>query len=259
MADFNVDAIVLRRSQYGETDNILTLYSRERGKFSAIAKGARKAISRLSGATELLTRSRFALAAARNLQIVRQAEVVDSYPELRHNLYRLATGLYAAELLSAFVTEEDVNPELFDLLASSLKMISVAKSVDRAARWFELNLLDQIGYLPVLDECTYCQISVNPLLAGITSLSASQGGVLCTRHAHPETSEDQSRLDPDALELLQRLSSVSNANDDYLSRVLDDNKQSDALAAIALRRYIRFRLDRDLKSIAFLDSVQEST
>ena len=62
MPAYTTDAVVLRRLQYGETDNILTLYSPDKGRFSAIAKGARKAISRLSGATEVLTCTRFGLA-----------------------------------------------------------------------------------------------------------------------------------------------------------------------------------------------------
>ena len=75
MPAYTTDAFVLRRMHFGETDNILTLYSPDRGRFSAIAKGARKAISRLSGATEVLTLTRFGLASGKSLEIVTQVEV----------------------------------------------------------------------------------------------------------------------------------------------------------------------------------------
>src|SRR5690348_5575013 len=105
MRSYSTAALVLRRISFGETDKILTLYSRDRGRFSAIAKGARKPISRLSGATELLTLSKFGLAAGKSLEVVSQAEVRESFPLLHSDLQRLAHGLYLAELVNHSVED----------------------------------------------------------------------------------------------------------------------------------------------------------
>jgi len=258
MPDFNITAIVLRRMQYGETDNILTLYSRERGRISAIAKGARKAVSRLSGATELLCRSKFSLASAKTLQIVRQAEVVASYPALREDLTRLANGLYAADLLSAFVTDDDPNPDLFDLLDAALNLISVVKAPSLAARWYEIRLLDELGYAPILTECIFCRAALSPARPGIIALSASQGGVLCHRHCDPQRFDDQSALSRPSLQLLQRLSDLKTLPDLFDNGILENREFDDRQTAYALRRYIRFRTDHDLKSLQFLDTLRKS-
>jgi DNA repair protein RecO (recombination protein O) len=259
MADFNASGIVLRRSQFGETDNILTLYTRERGKISAIAKGARKAVSRLSGATELLASSRFSLGVGRTLQIVRQAEVVDSHSQLREDLRKLANGLYIAELLSNFVIDEDPYPDLFDLLAVALNNISHSQTPDRVTLWFELHLLNLLGFSPILTECTYCGVTMVPVPRGDMALSASQGGVLCPIHAHSRTLADHSLLNQDAANLLQRLSADELFIDTRDVEVtVPPIEQPDRIAAAALRRYIRFRLDRDLNSIAFLDTIRGS-
>jgi DNA repair protein RecO (recombination protein O) len=255
MPDFNVQAIVLRRLQYGETDNILTLYSRERGMFSAIAKGARKAVSRLSGPSELLAYSRFSLASAKTLQVVRQAEVLNSHPPFRQNLLRLANGMYIAELLSCFVTDGDADSDLFDIFADGLQYIAESNSPARSARWFELHMLDRIGYAPVLSECTYCGINLNPVPTGDFALSSSQGGVLCPRHARFGPTDDLSHLDHESLRLLAQLSYAATGSPE-LEPLLSVTDASDRYVAAALRRYIRYRLDRDLRSVVFLDSLQ---
>jgi len=254
MPDFNIHAIVLRRMQYAETDNILTLYSRERGRISAIAKGARKAVSRLSGACEVLNYSKFSLASARTLQIVRQAEVVSSYAPLREDLHRLANGLYIADLVGAFVDDGDPNPDLFDLLEQGLQLISTVQSPQVAARWFDLRLLNCLGYAPQLFECVYCAASLIPPTHS-TSLSSAQGGALCYRHAHPQTYEDQSALDRPALFLLQSLDEAQGLNEEETAAKLNQLIPS-PLASLATRKYIRYRIDRELKSLEFLDTVE---
>jgi DNA repair protein RecO (recombination protein O) len=256
MPDFNLQAIVLRRMQFAETDNILTLYSRERGRISAIAKGARKPVSRLSGACEVLNHSRFQLASAKNLQVVRQAEIVASFAPLREDLLRLANGLYIADLLGAFVVDGDPQPDLFDLLEFSLHLIAAVAAPTLAARWFELRLLDHLGYAPILDECVYCGTSLVPAGRVITALSAGQGGVLCSRHAHPETNDDQAALDRKSLHLLHLLYAARTSDELAATKLLDRTDISDHQAAAALRMYIRYRNDRELKSLTFLDTVR---
>ena len=90
---------MLHRLSFSETDRIVTLYTRERGKLSAIAKGARKPISRLAGATEVLTCGKFHLAEGKNLDIIAQVEVKESFPRIHADLNRIAYGSYLAELV----------------------------------------------------------------------------------------------------------------------------------------------------------------
>ena len=94
-----VEAVVLRHSNWGEADRLLSLFSREAGKLRAVAKGARKIRSRKAGHLEPFTRVRLMLAHGRDFWIVTQAETVDAYLPLREDLLRTAYGAYVLELL----------------------------------------------------------------------------------------------------------------------------------------------------------------
>lgn len=260
MPTCNVTGIVIRRTPFSETDNILTLYTREQGRISAIAKGARKAISRLSGASELLTCSRMALATGKGMPIVTQVEVKNSFPALRKDLKRLANGLYFAELLGKFIADEQPSEELFVLLRSSLLLLERIRDPEAAARWYELRLMDDLGYAPDLDNCFECGNEIDPAKAEATggqlALSASHGAVLCTVHASPPGGAFDPLLSGEALAYLRQLAGMGVSDIRQVLAVPTPTEHGAALARTAMRRYIRFRLDRDLKSLDFLDSLE---
>jgi len=256
---YTTDAIVLHRRHFGETDNILTLYSPGLGRFSAIAKGARKAVSRLSGATEVLTCTRFGLASGKSLEIVTQVEVQESFSALRKDLARLAHGLYLADLVEHSVEDHAPNPVLYDLFYSSLLQVQTLPVPELAARWFEVQLLGDLGYAPDLTECAVCRA---PLPGDfprdeVFALSASLGGALCPRHAHPESNSDHSGLGIGALRLLQTLEALGPSGAEALPALPPAGPKSLDQVRLALRRSLRFRLERDLKSLEFLDSLRQ--
>ena len=261
MPAYTTVAVVLRRLHYGETDNILTLYSPDKGRFSAIAKGARKAISRLSGATEVLTCTRFGLATGKSLEIVTQVEVQESFAHLRQELNRLAHGLYLADLVDHSVEDHAPNPVLYDLLLAGLRQTQTLDPPELAARWFEVQVLSDLGYAPNLAECAACQTPLPGDFARdeVFALSASLGGALCPRHAHPESNEDHSGLGMGALRLLQTLENLGSEGGEALAALPPAGPKSLDQARLALRRSLRFRLERDLKSLEFLDSLRQAS
>lgn len=259
MPSYNTLGIVLRRVNYGETDKILTLFSREHGRISAIAKGARKAVSRLSGATEVLTCTRFQLATGKSLEIVTQCEVEESFAALRNDLVRLAHGLYLADVMDHSVEDGAPHPELFDLLRTGLHLVQSFTPPEMAARWFELQLLNDLGYAPNLLACAVCDTPMPGEFARDEgfALSASQGGILCPRHARPAAQDDHSPLSYGALRLIQALAGVSTeAAPETLPALPTPGPKNLDLARLALRRSLRYRLERDLKSLEFLDSLR---
>ncbi|MBI3915321.1 MAG: DNA repair protein RecO, partial [Chloroflexi bacterium] len=104
---YRVQAIILKRTDMGEADRLLTLYTRDHGKLRAMAKGARKPASRKSGHVELFMHSELLLARGRNLDIVTQAETRHAFLPLQSDLHRLGYAYYFAELLDQF-TEDQV-------------------------------------------------------------------------------------------------------------------------------------------------------
>ena len=259
MPAYTTEAVVLRRLQYGETDNILTLYSPEIGRFSAIAKGARKAISRLSGATEVLTCTRFGLASGKSLEIVTQAEVSESFSALRLDLPRLAHGLYLADLLDHSVEDHAPNSLLYQMLLAGLRQTGALAPPELAARWFEVQLLRDLGYAPQIFQCAVCQTPVAGEFARdeMFALSVQMGGVLCPRHAHPEANGDHSGLGMGALRLLQTLERLGPEGAIALPSLPAAGPKSLDQVRLALRRSLRARLERDLKSLEFLDSLRQ--
>ena len=92
---------------YGETDRILTLYTREQGRLSAIAKGCRRTTSRLAAATELFMYGKYLLATGKSLEIVTQSETRESFPRLRSDVLRIAYASYIVELVNETVEDHD--------------------------------------------------------------------------------------------------------------------------------------------------------
>jgi DNA repair protein RecO (recombination protein O) len=262
MPSYNATAIVIRRLNFSETDKILTLFSREHGRFSAIAKGARKSVSRLSGATELLTCTNFNLATGKSMEVVAQTEVRESFPHLRQDLNRLAHGLYLADLVDHSVEDHQPNPALFDLLMAGLYLVQRAPSPELAARWFDLQLLGDLGYLPNLYQCAVCHEDV-VAVTGVNpepqyALSASQGAILCNVHLRHGYVDDRSILSPTALTLLRELAQIPITEGHAVAQISVPESHALDQINLALRRYLRFRLERELKSLTFLDSLRHS-
>ena len=100
---YPIEAIVLKRTDIGEADRILTLFTPNRGKMRAVAKGIRRPISKKAGHLELLNRSQLQIALGRNLDIVTQAEGRENFLHLRSELWHMTCGFYADLYNSQFI------------------------------------------------------------------------------------------------------------------------------------------------------------
>ena len=174
---FRLEAVVLRHADWGEADRLLTLYTRERGKVRAIAKGARKIRSRKAGHLEPFTRVTLQLARGRDLLIVTQADTVDAYLPIHENLVKTSHAAYVVELLDRFTYEDDTeNYNIFRLITEVLSRLEKEADPWLAIRYYELRLLDLLGYRPHLFECANCGKEIK---AEDQFFSAAQGGALC--------------------------------------------------------------------------------
>lgn len=176
---FRLEAVVLRHADWGEADRLLTLYTRERGKVRAIAKGVRKIKSRKAGHLEPFTRVTLQLARGRDLLIVTDADTIDAYQPLREDLIKTGYASYLVELLDRFTYEEESeNYNIFRLLTESLSRVANEPDPWLAIRYYEVHLLHHLGFRPQLFECANCREEIE---AVDQFFSAAQGGVLCPR------------------------------------------------------------------------------
>lgn len=152
---FRTPALVLKRRNFGEADRLLTLFTPEHGKFDAVAKGARKPASKKTGHVELFTRADVLIAKGRSMDILTQVEMVKSYLPIREDLIRGAYANYAAELLDRFTYDSDHThtAALFDLLDSTFARLCDDPDPRRVIRFYEMRLLDEVGFRPELQEC----------------------------------------------------------------------------------------------------------
>ena len=168
--------MVLRHSNLGEADRLLWIYSLGCGKLRAVAKGARKIRSRKAGHLEPFMRIRFMMAKTRDLPIITQVESIDGYWNLRENLLTVGYAAYIVELLDRFTYDEDGNQSLYHLLTDTLQRLNIEVEPILAVRYYEVRLLDLLGYRPHLFQCANCQAEIQPQNQ---YFSNSQGGVLC--------------------------------------------------------------------------------
>ncbi len=178
---FHVEAIILRRHEFGEADRLITCFTPEYGKLRAIAKGSRKPKSRKTGHVELYTRAKMLINRGRELHVISQAEMVEPFMALREDLERGAYATYFAELLDRFTEFEEQNRALYSLLDSAFGWISEPNTdLQLAARFYELHLLELVGFRPSLFKCVIGEEEVKPQ---DQYFSVVEGGVVCPEHS----------------------------------------------------------------------------
>lgn len=243
-----VHAIILRHANWGEADRLVTLYTREQGKMRAIAKGARKITSRKAGHLEPFTQVKLQLARGRDLFIVTQADTLDAYQPLRENLVLTGYASYLVELLDRFVYEEgSANPTLFRLLADSLKRLADGEDTWLAVRYYEMRLLDFLGFRPQLLKCANCGREIKP---EDQFFSFSLGGVICLR-----CGQGLPHLKSISVETLKYLRHFQRSSYGEAARARP-SAEVRAETENLMQAYFTYLLERELNSPGFLKSVR---
>ncbi len=245
-----VEAVVLRHSDWGEADRLLTIFTREQGKLRCVAKGARKLLSRKAGHLEPFTRVALLLARGADLWIVTQAETVDAYLPVRESLERTATAAYVVELLDRFTYEEGENFHLYQLLVDTLGRISYEDGdFFIPVRYYEIHLLDILGFKPELFHCVRCREEIKPQDQYFSFLL---GGVLCPRDG--PGAEGARPISMLALKYLRHLQRSTYAEAKKAAPTPPIQAEMEAI----LTNYITFLLERTLNSPTFLREVKQS-
>ena len=149
-------AVVIGAMDYREADRIVTLFTLEQGKVRGIARGARKSRRRFGASLELFARVRARLQLRDGLSSLLEADLVTVYPGIRQELPRIALAGYACELVDHFLPDGMPNPRLYRLVVTLLEYLDQAAAEPSDRRFFEINLLNILGYRPPIDSCPAC-------------------------------------------------------------------------------------------------------
>lgn len=244
MPTIKTRGIVIRKSNLGEADRILTILTSDRGKIRVVAKGVRRTKAKLSGWLDMFADNQLELAEGRNLDIVISAVRVQGLGAKELNLHQTGLMFYMCELVDKLVEETHDVPEIFSLLQESLS--AVAESVlplNILKTYFEIKLLTGLGLSPELYRCVVSGQELNE--EDELRFSYRLGGVVCDAGNQddfaPEISKDGIKL----LRLLQRYPFAA------ISKVRVGDETVEEVSRL-MSEFVEFVTDRRIRSLRVL-------
>ena len=248
---YSAEALVLKRTNFGEADRILTFLSKYKGKFTAIAKGVRKVASRRGPNLELLNHVKVYCSAGKNLDVVTEVQTLNTFRNIKDNLKKISLGFHIAEIANEFLAEGQGAREIFELVLRTLKLLDREERLDKAnriLRVFEVKLLDAVGFRPNFDSCVKCNLVLDkaPLF-----LSPEFGGLFDKKCS--TSSLFVKPVSTDAVKLLRFFQEESWVKINRLSFPNSLNTETARL----LQFYIEYLLEKELKSIKFIEKVDK--
>lgn len=190
------EGIVIRTTDYGETNKVVTLYTREWGKVGVMARGAKKPNSRLSSITQLFTHGYFLVQKGSGLGSVQQGEMISSFRSIAEDIFLTAYASYIVELTDKCTDDRKPNPFHFELLYQTLNYMNEGYDPDILMNIYEMKMLNVMGLYPTLNQCSVCGST-----DGHFSFSIREGGFIC--HRCLERDAYHLKLSPAAVKLLR--------------------------------------------------------
>lgn len=244
-----VEAICLRRADSGDFDAVVTFLTRDRGKVAAMARGVKRPRSAKAPACQVGCRSRLQLGRGARLPVVAQAVVEDSFHDLRGDLWKFAYAAYCCELTERALPDEVPHEAIYDLLLETLTGLSRCDDGAALVHSFELRLLAELGYEPVLDRCAGCGL---PILEDTALFCPGAGGLIHVDE-RPER-EAAIRLTPRAAQALRRLLDPAAYDLDLVHTSIPPTLAP--MLRAATREHIRRHLEFEPRSAAFLEQLR---
>jgi DNA repair protein RecO (recombination protein O) len=233
--------IVLQVSDHGEADKIVTFFSPDLGRVTAIAKGAKRSQKRFVNKLEEFSLLQIIYRPARGdgLLFLSEADLENSYLSIRTHYDRYVAAMYAGELTLRFTREHDPDPEIFTLLAWTMQELTEGREPLAVAAFFHLRLLGAAGYEPQLDRCGLC---ATPVTNGQDfALHAGRGFLVCARCLD----ERRGTVLPLRMQTLRFLQHAQHADLKNLARLrLSQNNALETLHI--LHRYTQHLLQHDI-------------
>ncbi|QFT89890.1 DNA repair protein RecO [Bacillus sp. THAF10] len=175
------EGIVIRTNAYGESNKILTIYSKELGKVGVMARGATKPSSRFTAVSQLFSHATFVFQKGRGLGSLQQGEILESMRSIREDIFLTAYASYVVELMDRVTEEGNKNSALYELLYQTLHYIDEGFDPEILLFIFELKMCDRLGITPQLNCCASCGAT-----EGSFAFSIKEGGFLCNQCFHKD-------------------------------------------------------------------------
>lgn len=248
---FSSEGLVLKRKEIGEADRFITIFSKNQGKISVVAKGVRKINSRRAGNLELLNQIKFFSTGRGKLPVLTEAVSISNFKRIKADLEKLSLAYLLLELVDQFLPEGQVNTKLYNQLILFLEAINSSSSLERdkvLTASFQIKLLREMGYLPELYHCIKCG---NRLKEGENYLAPHLGGLIDNNCSQESLLAKKIKADSIKVIRFINLESVGKISQLKLSDI--DVKEICKL----LNLYTTYYLDKDLGSEKFAFEVEK--
>jgi len=242
MGPYKCEAILLAVRDYDATSRMVTLFSREYGKLAAVAYGARRPRSELSGCIQAFAHVDLVLSAGKGIDSIRQCAVRRSFRELREDLDKMAYAALLAELVAELWPEREPEPEAFDLLLAAFGLLG-SRNARITALAAALQLLSLAGFRPEFERCVVC----GRQLVFPARFDAAAGGGVCEDCSEPHLAPFRA----EGRDLLARLLALDFTAPGSFSVTGAALMETERL----LGEFLTWRLDKPLRSLAFIAAV----
>ncbi len=254
---FVTDAINIKSYPLSENDNIIVMFSKDRGLIKGIAKGVKKPKSKLGARMQSLVCNKLMLNQGKNLDVIREAQAINPFNKLRHDLDKLNYSIYVTEIIGNFCREDteeiqEVNKNIYELFYKTLENISNAQDnthIVLSVIKFQLKFMKMMGFGLELSHCLRCSSPINEH----SYFSYDNGGVVC-RHCLEESTSNSGykiKIHIKIKEFLCELLDIDiNKTTKYDELV---NEKVTASCFNLLRKYIDNQTGRECKALKVLE------
>lgn len=255
MPSFTTPAIVLRRIDFSDYDLIITFFSLKKGKFSLIAKSAKKSTRRFAGILELFSVLNIvgSVAGQGRLAVLQEASLITPFNEIRKDIKKTAYASYWAELIDQWMEKMAIQKEIFNLLKYALCELDAGNIHDDALSiLFQLRFLLISGLLPNLSQCSICNTGIDNINNNNNKIicDLARGRVVCGRCSQPGGKKIE--LAKGTIKQLQWMKNKNLATAGRI-RITPGSMQEGLLFCEA---FISYHLGRELKSLKFLRQIR---
>lgn len=247
MSQEKTTAIVIRMADWSESSRVVTLWTRDFGKISVVAKGARRLKSAFEAGLDLLSQCRivFLRKSSSSLDILTESQLQRRFSPAAGSLKALYAGYYLCEVLNGLTEQYDPHPKLYDVCVETLETLSSTADPLLALTRFELVLLREMGQLPEFDACLACGRSVGEAVS--FSFLITQGGLICADCRRPDFQRQP--IQPGTIRVLRTLATADAAAADRIAVTPEQLRQLRSITTSAICHH----LERRPATLRYLD------
>lgn len=245
MGYLKTKGLVIKEVNIGEADKIITIFSKSRGRISALSKGARRPKSKLVAGSQFLSYCDYVLFSGKEMYSVNSSESIEPFYEIRNDIIKLTYAVHFIDIITDVIQENQPSGRVLQLLLNSLHMLAKTdREPELIARIFELRLLSIMGYAPYVRSCMIC----GKTELSRTSFSFKKCGFICEAEAC--VSNDIYALDL-SLGAVKAIQHIVHAKFEELFSFRLSPQVLFELEKVN-RRYLRERLEKDYCKLDFL-------